>query len=149
MSFITPILSGRGCCADPDCGAKAKAAPMRSICRRSSAFPIFIRSSRCWPIVQQPSARGNNDRTSSPSRPFAARAESQIVNALICEMDSDGRDGGPAMSVNFLDHIKTVEDHRIPGMTTYPLDEVLLTVLVGLLCRMEDFDEIAMFGEGQ
>src|SRR5271166_5507146 len=49
------------------------------------------------------------------------RAESQIVNALICEMDSDGRDGGPAMSVNFLDHIKTVEDHRIPGMTTYPL----------------------------
>ena len=42
------------------------------------------------------------------------RAESQIVNALICEMDSDGRDGGPAMSVNFLDHIKTVEDHRIP-----------------------------------
>jgi len=53
------------------------------------------------------------------------------------------------MSVNFLDHIKTVEDHRIPGMTTYPLDEVLLTVLVGLLCRMEDFDEIAMFGEGQ
>jgi hypothetical protein len=24
-----------------------------------------------------------------------------------------------------------------------------LTVLVGLLCRMEDFDEIAMFGEGQ
>jgi DDE_Tnp_1-associated len=29
------------------------------------------------------------------------------------------------------------------------LDEVLLTVLVGLLCRMEDFDEIAMFGEEQ
>src|SRR5271157_5336042 len=31
----------------------------------------------------------------------------------------------------------------------FGLDEVLLTVLVGLLCRMEDFDEIAMFGEGQ
>jgi hypothetical protein len=29
-------------------------------------------------------------------------------------------------------------------MTTYPLDEVLLTVLVGLLCRGEDFDEIEM-----
>jgi len=53
------------------------------------------------------------------------------------------------MSMNFLDHIKVVEDHRVPGMTTYPLDEVLLTVLVGLLCRMEDFDEIAMFGEEQ
>ena len=34
-------------------------------------------------------------------------------------------------------------------MTTYPLDEVLLTVLGGLLCRTEDFDEIAMFGEEQ
>ena len=53
------------------------------------------------------------------------------------------------MSVTFLDHIKAVEDQRIPGMTTYPLDEVLLTVLVGLLCRMEDFDEMAMFGEEQ
>ena len=53
------------------------------------------------------------------------------------------------MSMTFLDHIKAVEDHRVPGMTTYPLDEVLLTILVGLLCRMEDFDEIAMFGEEQ
>lgn len=48
------------------------------------------------------------------------------------------------MRVGFLDHIKGVEDHRVPGMTTYPLDEVLLTVLVGLLCRGEDFDEIEM-----
>lgn len=46
------------------------------------------------------------------------------------------------MSKNFLDLIKDVEDHRIAGMTTYPLDEVLLTELVGLLCRGEDFDEI-------
>jgi len=51
------------------------------------------------------------------------------------------------MSKNFLDYIKVVEDHRIPGMTTYPLDEVLLTVLVGLLCRGEDFDEIEMICE--
>jgi len=53
------------------------------------------------------------------------------------------------MSSNFLGHIKEIEDGRIPGMTTYPLDEVLLTVLAGLLCRMEDFEEIAMFGEEQ
>jgi hypothetical protein len=53
------------------------------------------------------------------------------------------------MSVNFLDHIGDVEDGRIAGKTSYPLDEVLLTVLVGLLCRMEDFDEISMFGEEQ
>jgi len=48
------------------------------------------------------------------------------------------------MGESFLDHIKAVEDHRVPGMTMYPLDEVLLTVLVGLLCRGEDFDEIEM-----
>lgn len=53
------------------------------------------------------------------------------------------------MGTSFLGHLKTVADHRVPGMTTYPLDEVLLTVLVGLLCRMEDFDEITMFGEEQ
>jgi hypothetical protein len=53
------------------------------------------------------------------------------------------------MGVNFLDYMKGVEDGRIAGMTTYPLDEVLLTVLVGLLCRMEDFDEISMFGDEQ
>lgn len=46
------------------------------------------------------------------------------------------------MSVSFLNHIQDLEDPRIPGMVLYPLDEVLLTVLVGLLCRAEDFDEI-------
>jgi predicted transposase YbfD/YdcC len=46
------------------------------------------------------------------------------------------------MSKNFLDHIKSVDDHRIGGMITYPLDEILFCVLVGLLCRGEDFDEI-------
>jgi hypothetical protein len=39
------------------------------------------------------------------------------------------------MSRNFLDHIGEIEDGRIARMTTYPLNEVLLTVLVGLLCR--------------
>jgi len=46
------------------------------------------------------------------------------------------------MSVSFIDHIRDIEDPRVPGMVLYPLDEVLLTVLVGLLCRAEDFDEI-------
>lgn len=46
------------------------------------------------------------------------------------------------MSVSFLEHIRDIEDPRIAGMVLYPLDEVLLTVLVGLLCRAEDFDEI-------
>lgn len=46
------------------------------------------------------------------------------------------------MSVPFLDHIGEIEDPRVPGMVLYPLDEILLSVLVGLLCRGEDFDEI-------
>ena len=48
--------------------------------------------------------------------------------------------GGVAMSINFLDHIKDIEDPR--RMILYPLDKVLFTVLIGLLCRAEDFDEI-------
>lgn len=46
------------------------------------------------------------------------------------------------MRVSFLDHIREIEDPRIEGMVLYRLDEILLTVLVGLLCRAEDFDEI-------
>jgi len=53
------------------------------------------------------------------------------------------------MITSFLDHIKTLEDRRIVGMITYPLDEVLLTVLVGLLCRVEDFEEIEMVCKAQ
>ncbi|NIA16446.1 MAG: ISAs1 family transposase [Nitrospiraceae bacterium] len=53
------------------------------------------------------------------------------------------------MTANFLDHIKAIEDHRVVGMITYPLDEVLLTTLVGLLCRAEDFDEIELLGQEQ
>lgn len=50
------------------------------------------------------------------------------------------------MSMSFLDHVSLVEDHRVPGMVTYPLDEVLLATLVGLICRAEDFDEIELTG---
>jgi DDE family transposase len=74
-------------------------------------------------------------------------ASLQASLAKTCSADSYPTLGKPAVSSRR--HIKTVEDHRIPGMTAYPLDEVLLTVLTGLLCRMEDFDEIAMFGEEQ
>lgn len=47
------------------------------------------------------------------------------------------------MQNDFLTSLKTVSDPRIVGMTTYPLDEILLTTLIGVLCRGEDFDEIA------
>lgn len=46
------------------------------------------------------------------------------------------------MRVNFLEHIRDIEDPRVPGMVLYPLDEMLLIVLVGMVCRAEDFDEI-------
>lgn len=48
-----------------------------------------------------------------------------------------------AMSISFLDHIRDIEDGRIAGMTTYPPDEVLLTVVVGLPCKMDDIDDIS------
>ena len=35
------------------------------------------------------------------------------------------------MTLGFLDHIQVVPDHRIPGMVTYPLDEILLATLAG------------------
>ena len=49
------------------------------------------------------------------------------------------------MSHSFLDHVRTIEDPRIVGMTSYPLDEILLTVFVGMLCRAKDLDEIEDF----
>lgn len=48
------------------------------------------------------------------------------------------------MALSFFECVQEVEDPRIVGMVDYRLDEVLLTVLVGLLCRGEDFDEIEM-----
>jgi len=46
------------------------------------------------------------------------------------------------MQIDFLISLKTVSDPRIVGMATYPLDEILLTTLIGVLYRAEDFDEI-------
>jgi len=50
------------------------------------------------------------------------------------------------VSISFLDHISDIEDPRTPGMMVYHLDEILLMVLVGVLCRSEDFDEIEDVG---
>ena len=46
------------------------------------------------------------------------------------------------MEIKFLNYLQYIDDPRISGMIVYPLDEILLTVLVGVLCRSEDFDEI-------
>jgi predicted transposase YbfD/YdcC len=46
------------------------------------------------------------------------------------------------MLLGFLDHIRIVPDHRIPGMVTYPLDEVLLATLVGVVCGADDWEGV-------
>ena len=51
------------------------------------------------------------------------------------------------MVLGFLDHMRRVPDHRIPGMTTYPLDEVLLAVLVGVVCGADDWEGVEAVAE--
>ena len=46
------------------------------------------------------------------------------------------------MSLGFLDHMRIVPDHRIAGMVTYPLDEVLLATLVGVVCGADDWEGV-------
>ena len=46
--------------------------------------------------------------------------------------------------ISFLEHIKDVPDHRVAGMVIYPLDEVLLATLVGVLCGADDWDAIEL-----
>ncbi|AZG78809.1 ISAs1 family transposase (plasmid) [Methylocystis rosea] len=48
------------------------------------------------------------------------------------------------MTKGFLDHMRVVPDHRVPGLATYPLDEILLPTLVGVVCGADDFEG---FGE--
>lgn len=52
------------------------------------------------------------------------------------------------MSLGFLDHMRVVADHRIPGMVTYPLDEVLLATLVGVVCGADDWDSVEEVATG-
>lgn len=46
------------------------------------------------------------------------------------------------MERTFLDFCRGLEDPRIEGMVTYPLAEVMLSALVGVLCGADDFEEI-------
>jgi hypothetical protein len=51
------------------------------------------------------------------------------------------------MGLGFLDYARKVPDHRIAGMTTYPLAEVLLATLVGVVCGADDFEGVETIGE--
>ena len=48
------------------------------------------------------------------------------------------------MGIGFLEHIKEVPDHRVAGMATYPLDEILLATLVGVLCGADDWEAVEL-----
>ena len=52
-----------------------------------------------------------------------------------------------SVSQSFLHYMHPLEDYRVPGMVTYPLDEILLATLVGILCDGEDWDDVAYFAE--
>ena len=52
------------------------------------------------------------------------------------------------MSLGFLDHMRVVPDQRIPGMVTYPLDEVLLATLVGVVCGADDWEGVEEVATG-
>jgi len=52
------------------------------------------------------------------------------------------------MSLGFLDHMRVVPDHRIAGMVTYPLDEVLLATLVGVVCGADDWEGVEEIANG-
>lgn len=52
------------------------------------------------------------------------------------------------MSKGFLDHMRIVPDHRVPGMVTYPLDEILLSTLVGVVCGADDWEGIEEVARG-
>jgi predicted transposase YbfD/YdcC len=49
-------------------------------------------------------------------------------------------------TVVFLSHFKDLHDPRQQGKVAYPLDEVLLLCLLGMLAGAEAFTEIALFG---
>ena len=50
-------------------------------------------------------------------------------------------------AIVFLEHFKGLPDPRQPGKVVYPLDEVLLLSLLGVLAGAEAFTDIARFGE--
>jgi predicted transposase YbfD/YdcC len=52
------------------------------------------------------------------------------------------------MGLGFLDHMRTIPDHRIPGMVSYPLDEILLATLTGVVCGADDWEGIEEVASG-
>lgn len=51
------------------------------------------------------------------------------------------------MAIAFLEHFEKVPDHRVPGLVTYPLNELLLSTLTGLLCGAEDWEDVVTLAQ--
>jgi len=51
------------------------------------------------------------------------------------------------MTKSLLTHLKALEDPRVIGLVTYPLPELLLGALVGVMCGAGDFEEIVLVCE--
>lgn len=52
------------------------------------------------------------------------------------------------MGLGFLDHMRVVPDHRVPGMVIYPLDEVLPGALVAVVCGADDWEGVEEIAKG-
>jgi predicted transposase YbfD/YdcC len=52
------------------------------------------------------------------------------------------------MTLGFLDQMRVVPDHRIAGMVTYPLDEILLATLAGVVCGADDWEGVEEIATG-
>ncbi len=78
---------------------------------------------------------------------LCSRAESSIANVWLTNIDYKGV-GGPRHVAWVLDHMRAVPDHRIPGMVSYPLDEVLLVTLVGVVCGADDWEGVEEVATG-
>lgn len=46
------------------------------------------------------------------------------------------------MTIGFLNEMRAVPDHRVAGMVTFPLDEILLATLVSVVCGADDWERI-------
>ena len=47
----------------------------------------------------------------------------------------------------FIDYCRKLEDPRVPGLITYPLEEMLLLSLCGILSGHNDWHDISYWGE--
>jgi DDE_Tnp_1-associated len=53
------------------------------------------------------------------------------------------------MTLLFLSHFSKVQDERFSDFLTYPLDELLFSTLMGLMCGADDWEDIVAFGDDQ